>query len=343
MLRLGNRGSPSSFIALILAMVTMYACSSTPRAEHEAGTGMLTLPELAAADLGGAPLGVVATTSIVGDVVAQVGGDAIELTTLMGPGQDPHSYEPAARDLTAVSQAHVLFVNGWDLEEALIGSLEAIGEDVPLVPVAANCEPLAFGGHKDEQEGEHGEDGDRRHESVDPHTWFSIHNVKQWVENIKHILCDLDPANAETYERNAEAYLVELEELETYVQTQLASIPAGNRFLVTNHDSFGYFVHEYDFQVLGTVIPSASSLAEPSARDVSELIQKMQDHGMCTVFTETTVSDNLAQAVAAELDGCDSVRVLKLYTGAVGPPGSGADSYLGMFRSNVDTIVDGLK
>jgi ABC-type Zn uptake system ZnuABC Zn-binding protein ZnuA len=291
------------------------------------------LPELKAADLGGAPLKVVATISIIGDVVAQVGGDAIELTMLMGPGQDPHSYKPVAQDMVAVSEAHVIFVNGWDLEEALVHDLEDIGEDIPLVPVSANIEPLAFGGH--EHEGEHGE-------GADPHTWFSIHNVEQWVENIEHVLGELDPAHAETYESNAEAYLAELEELETYVETQMASIPAENRFLVTNHDSFGYLAYEYDLEILGTVIPSASTVAEPSASDLAELIEEMGERGVCTLFTEATISDKLAQTVAAELDGCAEVRVLKLYSGAVGPAGSGTDSYIGMYRFNVDTIVEGL-
>jgi ABC-type Zn uptake system ZnuABC Zn-binding protein ZnuA len=250
--------------------------------------------------------------------------------------------------MVAVSEAHVIFVNGWDLEEALIHDLEDIGEDVPLVPVSAHIEPLAFGGHEHEGEhaedkAEHDEEEDHHHEGADPHTWFSIHNVEQWVENIEHVLSDLDPANAETYERNTKAYLAELEELEAYVESQLASIPAQNRFLVTNHDSFGYMAHEYDLEILGTVIPAASTLAEPSASDLAELIDEMGEHGICTLFTETTVSDKLAQTVAAELEDCAEVRVLKLYTGAVGPAGSGADSYISMYRFNIDTIVQGLK
>ena len=112
---------------------------------------------------------------------------------------------------------------------------------------------------------------------------------------------------------------------------------------MTNHDAFGYFAQEYGFTVLGTVIPSISTLAEPSASDLAELITEMGEHGVCTIFTETTVSDALAQTVAAELDGCDNVQVLKLYTGALGPAGSGADSYIGLFRANIDAIVAGLR
>ncbi|MDJ0756008.1 MAG: zinc ABC transporter substrate-binding protein [Ardenticatenaceae bacterium] len=330
---------------------------------HEEEAEMLALPELNAAELGGEPLRVVATTSIIGDVVAQVGGEAIALTVLMGPGQDPHSYEPSARDLTTVADSNVIFVNGWNLEEGLADDLENIGEDAPVVPISANIEPMAFGEdahdheegeeHKEGEEHEegeahaeeedHGDEHGHDHSGADPHVWFSIHNVEQWVENVANALSDLDPANAATYEANAAAYLAELETLEDYAAEQMGQISEDNRFLVTNHDAFGYFAHEYDISVLGTIIPGMSTLAEPSASDLADLITEMEEHAVCTIFTETTVSDTLAQTVAAELSDCDDVQVLTLYTGAVGPEGSGADSYIGMFRANVDTIVSGLQ
>ena len=319
--------------------------------ENEADAEMLALPELSAVELSGEPLRVVATTSIIGDVVAQVGGETIDLTVLIGPGQDPHSYEPAARDLTTVAASHIIFVNGWDLEEGLEDDLENIGEDVPVVAISANIEPLAFGedAHDEHEEGDDHEEGDEHeegdahgHSGADPHVWFSIHNVEQWVENVEHALSDLDPANAEVYEANAAAYLAELEALEDYAAGQLSQIPEDNRFLVTNHDAFGYFAHEYDLTVLGTIIPSASTVAEPSASDLAELITEMEEHAICTIFTETTVSDALAQTVAGELSDCEEIQVLQLYTGAVGPEGSDADSYIGMFRANVDAIALGL-
>jgi ABC-type Zn uptake system ZnuABC Zn-binding protein ZnuA len=306
---------------------------------------MLTLPELAAVDLDGAPLKVVATTSIIGDVVAQVEGGTIELITLMEPGQDPHSYEPTPQEMAAVSQAHVVFVNGWDLEEGLARDLQEIAQDVSLVPISAYIEPLAFG----ETAREHTEGGaesdkdEHAHAGADPHVWFDIHNVEQWVENVVRVLSDLDPTHAETYESNAEAYRTELAELAAYAERQLSRIPAEQRYLVTNHDSFGYLAHAYDLRVLGTVLPAASTVAEPSASDLAALIEEMEAHGLCTLFTEATVGDRLAQTVAAELEGCDEVWVLKVFTGAIGPAGSGADSYVGMFRHNVDTIVAGLQ
>lgn len=312
--------------------------------DHDHEADMLLLPALGAIDLGGQRLRVVATTSIIGDVLTQVGGEAIDLTTLMSAGQDPHSYEPGARDLTAVSSAHVIFINGWNLEEALLDNLATIGENIPLVPISANIAPLAFGGHAHEGEEAHADEThDHDHGDADPHTWFSIHNVEQWAKNAQQILSDLDPDNADLYASNAAAYLEALEELEEYASEQLAEIPAERRFLVTNHDSFGFFARDYGFEVLGTVIPSRSTLAEPSARDLAGLIEAMREHNVCTIFTEATVSDKLAQTVAAELTGCDQVQVLKLFTGAIGPAGSGADSYIGMFRANVDTIVAGLR
>lgn len=308
----------------------------------------LTLPKLTPVDLGGEPLKVVATTSIIGDVVAQVGGRAIELTTLMGPGQDPHSYQPTPQQMATVSRAHVVFVNGWDLEEALAHDLEEIAENIPIVPISAGIQPLELDGHGEEEKEQTEEQAqpeakEHAHSGVDPHVWFSIHNVEQWVENVEHVLSDLDPGNAETYKQHASAYRARLDELERYVQQQLSGIPAEKSYLVTNHASFGYLAHEYDLTVLGTVLPAASTLADPSASDLAALIQTMEEHDLCTLFTEATVSDKLAQTVAAELTGCKEVSVKKLYTGAVGPAGSGADSYVGMFRYNIDAIVAGLE
>lgn len=301
---------------------------------------ILALPELQTIDLNGGSLQVVATTSIIGDVVAQVGGDRIALTTLMGPGQDPHSYVPAVQDLTAASTAHVIFVNGWDLEEALVGELENIGEGVPLVPISANIIPLAFGeAEHDHEEGEE----EHEHSGADPHVWLSIPNVKQWVKNVENVLVELDPANAEFYRSQAAEYLDELDAVDEYARTRLAQIPEDKRLLVTNHDSYRYFAEEYGFEILGAVIPGGSTLVEPSAADLASLVNQLETHEVCAIFTETTLSDTIARTVADELDACEDVQVLALYVGSIGPTGSGADSYITMFRYNVDTVVRGLQ
>ncbi len=316
--------------------------TAVPTTGHDAEGGMLSLPEMTAVDLQGEPLKVVATTSIIGDVVAQVGGEAIHLTTLMGPGQDPHSYQPGARQLTAVANADVIFVNGWGLEEALLRNLESISDKAIFVPISANIQPLAFGAdtHDEEKADEEG----HLHEGADPHVWQAVPNVMQWVNNVQQTLSALDPANTAVYEQNATAYLAALAELEAYAQVELGKIPAENRVLITNHDALAYFAHAYDFEILGTVIPGASTLAESSATSLAALVQLMTEHGICTVFAENTSSTTLATAVAAELDSCgESIQVSQLYTDALGPAGSGADGYIGMFRANVDAIVAGLR
>jgi len=306
--------------------------------DHDHAGEMLVLPHLNAVDLAaGEKLRVIATTSIIGDIVARIGGDAIELTVLMGPNVDPHSFQASAAELTAVADAHVIFINGWDLEEGLIRDLKNIGEGVPMVPVSAYIEPLEF---DDDHHGQ-GHDHDHGHDA-DPHTWYNPHLVKQWVENIEHALHDLDPANEDLYEDNAEAYLEELDELIDYFEARIAEIPAERRKLVTNHDTFGYFARAYGFEIVGTIIPSVSTVAEPSARELAQLIDAMTAEGVCTIFTETVANDRLAQAVAAELTDCVQVQVLRLFTDALGEPGSGAETYLDMMRINIDRIVAGL-
>ncbi len=318
-------------------LALLMACSGGAVGEETAvsnnnSTGMLTLPSLTAVDSSsGRLLQVVASTSIIGDVVAQVGGEAIELTTLMASGQDPHSFEPGAQALTAVAQADIVFVNGWNLEESLASNLETISGNVPVVPISANIQPL------------HLNDGAEEHDGADPHVWFDIENVAQWVENVVQVLSTLDPANATVYQSNGEAYRTQLTELDQYVTAQLTAVPPERRVLVTNHDSFSYFAQAYDFEILGTVVPGLSSIAEPSANDLSHLIEVMAAHNVCTIFTENTSNSSLAQTVADELAECDAVQVIPLYSGSVGKAGSGAESYISMFRTNVDAIVAGLK
>lgn len=326
---------------LLLAAVALAGCGATGASTGEAaGPQPLALPALTAVDLNGRPLQVVATTSIIGDVVGQVAGDAAQVTTLMDPGQDPHSYQPTAADLAAAAEADVIFVNGWNLEEGLVADLASAGETTPVVAISAGITPLAFGAddHAGVEEADHAHDT-----TADPHVWFAVPNVMQWTQNAEQVLSELDPANAAAYAANAAAYRVQLEALDDDVRAQVTQVPPARRVLVTNHDSLAYFAAEYGFEVLGTVIPGASTIAEPSASDLAQLIAAMEQEGVCTLFTETTVSTRLAETAAAELNDCDAVEVLTLYTGSVGAPGSGIDTYVEMMRANVNTIVQGLQ
>ena len=304
-------------------------------------TAELLLPTVDPVELGVADhLKVVATTSIMGDVVARVGGDQIELTVLMAPGQDPHSFEPAARDLTAVAAADLVFVNGWDLEEGLVDDLAAIATDVPIVPISAGVRPRTFAAEA-AAEADHDEH-EEAHGAIDPHVWFALDNVSQWVDNVVTVLAGLDPANASVYAANGAAYQEELAELAQYAATAIAQIPPARRLLVTNHDSLGYLAAEYDFTILGTVIPAFSTLAEPSASDLARIVELMADHELCTLFSETTVADTLAQTISDELAACPEVQVLPLHTGSLGPAGSPASSFIELYRFNIDQLVLGL-
>ncbi|MBC7228153.1 MAG: zinc ABC transporter substrate-binding protein [Thermoflexales bacterium] len=309
------------FFPVFLLLVLVACAGSAPRADLEAEV----LPTLSPVARGeGELLRVVATTTIVGDVVARVGSTAIELTVLLPPGADPHTYEPTPADLTAVSRAHVLFVNGLGLEGFLERTLRNVGGNLPVVPVSAGIRPRMLA--EDEHAGE-----------TDPHVWLDVRNVMVWVENIRQALSALDPTHASLYAANAAAYRAELEALDGWIQEQVARVPPENRKLVTNHPAFGYFADRYGFEQVAAVYP-VSPGAEPSAREVAELEETIRRFGVPAVFAETTVNPKLAEQVARDT----GVRVVTLYTGSLGGPGSGAETYIAMMQSNVRAIVEAL-
>jgi ABC-type Zn uptake system ZnuABC Zn-binding protein ZnuA len=325
----------ANWLLVVLVLLAFAAGGCQPkvtpapeRAEHEHG-----MPELSAVTLGeGEKLQVVATTNIVGDVVNNVGGDRIELTTLMRVGIDPHSYVPTPSDTAAIHDAHVVFANGVGLEENLEEMLESAGGDAVEIHVSHELELReAQEGYEREQEG-------HSHEGTDPHVWFDVKNVIHWVETIEHTLSVLDPANAQVYEANAKAYVHKLEELDAWVMEQVATIPEANRRLVTNHPVFAYFAARYGLEQLGAVYPVSSS-SEPSAQDIAELERAIREVGVPAVFAERTVNPKLAEQVAQDT----GVELVPLYTGSVGEPGSGVESYIELMRYDVNAIVDALR
>jgi len=163
--------------------------------------------------------------------------------------------------------------------------------------------------------------------------------VKVAVNEIAERLAAIDPANADTYFQNAADYGQELDELHAWTQEQVSMVPPERRFLVTSHDSLSYFANLYGFEVVGLVIPSLSTDVEPSAEHIAGLVDVIREYNVPAVFGETTVGDRLAQAVARET----GATVVQLYSGSLGAEGSGADTYLGMVRSNVEDIVEALK
>jgi ABC-type Zn uptake system ZnuABC Zn-binding protein ZnuA len=326
---------------VLMALLLLAACQSNQSAE-EATAVFATMPTIEPANVDGRLLRVVATTSIVGDVVAQVGGANIELTTLMQPGQDPHSYTMSPGDMVALTHADLIFVHGWNLEESLLGDIAAVAQEqgIPVVPVAAGVTPLLGGVHGHEEEEAHEEEADG---VADPHTWMAVPNVQIWVENIAAALTARQPEMAAGVAERTAVYQQALQQLDGRIRTETAVLSDADRILVTNHDALGYFADAYGFTIVGTVIPGLSTLAEPSANDLAALTTTMAESGVCIVYSETTANNTLAQTVAAELTNCPTVKVLPLHTGALGAPGSGADSYMGMMEQNLATIMGSVR
>lgn len=297
--------------------------------ELEGGGETDVMPELAPVRLAaGERLRVVATTNIVGDVVGQVAGDRIDLTVLLPVGADPHTYEPLPTDVAAVAHAHVLFVNGVGLEVFLEELLENAGGHRSVISVSEGIQ-LRTPAHEHEKH-EHGE--------ADPHVWFDVRNVMAWVDHVEAALAALDPANAEIYTANAEAYRAELEELDGWILEQVARVPVERRRLVTSHEALGYFADRYGFEIVGTVFPVTTD-AEPSAQELAALEDAIRAHDVPAIFTETTVNPALAEQAA----GDTGVRLVLLYTGSLGLPGSDVESYVELMRYDVAAIVEALK
>ncbi|MEE8389574.1 MAG: metal ABC transporter substrate-binding protein [Anaerolineae bacterium] len=279
----------------------------------------------------GAKLQVIATTSIVADVVRNIGGDLIDLTMLMPLGTDPHTFDPTPRDVAAVADSHVVFVNGAGLEEFLEPLLESAGEDVIVVSVSCGVELVQF---KDEHE-----EGDGRHQGgVDPHTWFDPNNVMVWTRNVEHALSALDPDNAGAYEANAKTYQAELEALDAWIHEQFAQVPEANRRLVTDHTWLSYLAHRYGFTQVGAVFPGYSTLAEPSAQELAALEDAIREFGVQAIFVSMAVNPGLAQRVADDT----GTRLISLYTASLSEPGGPADDYLSLMRYNVAAIAGAL-
>lgn len=269
---------------------------------------------------------VVATTTIIADMVRQVGGDRVQVASLLPVGADPHTFNPVPSDVRMVAEANIVFQNGAGFDDWLGSIIANAGGQRPVVVVSKGLEPS--------READDGRQVD------DPHFWFDVRYAAVYVQNIRDGLIAADPAGAEAYRRHAERYLTELRSLDEWIQQQVALLPPERRVLVTSHETFGYFAQRYGFRIVGAVIPSASAGAEPSAQQIAALIQAIKAAGAPAIFTETTINPALADRVAREA----GVKVVKqLYTDSLGPPGSGADTYIGMMRFDAETIVTALK
>jgi len=276
-------------------------------------------------------LKVVATTSIVADLVEKIGAGRVQVESLMGPGVDPHLYKASAGDVRRLETASVIFHNGLHLEAGMATVLERMSETRRTVAVAGSIEPALLLAPP-EFEG-----------NYDPHIWFDVTLWMRAAETVRDALTALDPEGADQYRRNTDAYLAELEELHTYVQEQANRVPQAQRVLITAHDAFNYFGRAYGFEVRG--LQGISTASEVGAADVQALADFIAERQIPAIFIESSVPQRNIEAVQAAVRSRGfEVRIGgELFSDALGSPGTPEASYTGMVRHNIDVIVSGLK
>ncbi|MFB9952203.1 zinc ABC transporter substrate-binding protein AztC [Rhizobium puerariae] len=285
-----------------------------------------------AATASAAELKAVASFSIIADFATNVGGDRVEVTTLVGPDGDAHVYEPRPADAVSLEQADVVLVNGLQLEGFMSRLIGTSGTKAPVVELTKGIEPLKAS----EEEHDHdddGHEGHHHHGEFDPHAWQSIHNAEIYVKNIADAFCKADKAGCATYTANASAYVARLSALEGEVKAAIASIPAGKRTIITSHDAFGYFEHEYGLKFIAP--EGVSTEAEASAADVAKLIDQVKEDKASAIFVENISNPRLIEQIARET----GLKVGgTLYSDALSAKDGPASTYIDMFRNNISTM-----
>ena len=310
--------------ALLLALALVLAAAGCGDSGGEGGSG-------------GGEAAVVATTTIAGDLVDNVGGERVEVDTLVPPGADPHGHEPRPSDAVAIAEADLVVKSGGDLDEWLDDLIDNAGGEAAELTLLDSVE-LIEGGHAHAEDEAHDED-EAHGDDVDPHWWQDPRNAILATEAIRDALTEADPGGRSAYERNASAYIAELRALDDEIERCMQRVPPGRRKLVTTHDSLGYFADRYDVEVIGSVIPSLSTQAQPSAKDVDALVEQIEDEGVAAIFPEAAVSQRLERAISRE-SGADVGD--ELWTDSLGDDGSGAETYLDAMRANANALAEGM-
>ena len=296
-------------------------------------------------------LKVVATFSIIGDLAKNVGGERIDLTTLVGPDGDAHTYEPRPQDAVAMSKADVVLVNGLHFEGFLERLIEASGSKATVAELTKGVKPLSIeeeeghhdgaeeAGHDDAAE-EAGHDHEAEeagqahdHGDIDPHAFQSVPNVKIYVRNIADAFCTADAAGCDAYKANAAAYTAELDAVDAEIRAAIAAIPEAKRTIITSHDAFGYLAHEYGLSFLAP--EGITTEADPTAADVAKLIRQVREDKASAIFVENITNTRLIEQIASETGLIIGGR---LYSDALSAADGPASTYLDLMRYNVTTI-----
>ncbi|MGB7393486.1 MAG: zinc ABC transporter substrate-binding protein [Pricia sp.] len=276
-------------------------------------------------------LDVVTTTTMITDLVKNIGRDSVNVQGLMGSGVDPHLYKASEGDVSKLTGADVVFYSGLHLEGKLVDVFEKMGRNSTTIALAEVLDKEGLIG------------SEYFASSYDPHIWFNIEYWKQITEYLTEELSRIDPENASFYEDNKEEYLQKLDVLEDDIRQTIATLPEEKRVLVTAHDAFSYFGEEYGFEVVG--LQGLSTATEAGVQDVQRLAQLIIDKQVKSIFVETSVPKRTIEALqkAVNSKGYDVAIGGTLYSDALGNAGTEEGTYLGMFRYNVNTIVEALK
>ncbi|MFC7440869.1 metal ABC transporter solute-binding protein, Zn/Mn family [Laceyella putida] len=301
----------SLIIVLSLLLFTLTACQ--PSTNHSVGH----------------PIRVTATTGMIADIVKHVGGKHVQVTSLMGPGVDPHLFKASQGDIQKLNDADLIFYNGLHLEGKMGDILGKIGKTKSVVAVTDQIpkEKLLIA----------------EKNQTDPHVWFDVRLWMDATKRVEHTLSKIDPKHQQDYKRQTELYMTELKELHDYSREQIATIPKQQRVLVTAHDAFGYFGRAYDIEVVG--LQGINTNSEYGVADVSKLVDLLTSRKIKAVFVESSVPKRSIEAVVqgARQRGHEVEIGGELFSDAMGKEGTPSGTYIGMVRHNVDVITGALK
>jgi len=273
-------------------------------------------------------LSVLASTTFLADITQNIASDRVKVESLLPIGADPHSYQAAPSDVAKIEESNLLILNGVEYEHFIEPLLENAGGERIIVTATDGLMPNQM------------EDEENASQIVgDPHMWLDPNRVITYVENIRDGLIKVDAQGAETYKSNADAYIAKLKDLDAWIVEQVTTVPAERRLLVTNHEAMGYFAERYGFEVAGSVIPSFSSNAAPSAQEMASLIDEIKKLNAPAIFLDTADNDTLAQQIADETSVMivDDLHLESLTEGAP------AATYIDMMKYNISRIVEALK
>jgi zinc/manganese transport system substrate-binding protein len=340
-----KRSATFAALALLSVLGLLVSCGS----DSKDTTSTSTVPDP------NRPL-VIATTPILGDLVRQVGGDEINVEVLIPLGADPHDFEPSAAQAAQLRDASLIVANGLGLEERLESALDGAEKDgVPVFDVGEQLDPLVLStadeakpseeddhdhGHDHDAEKEPAQEEAHNHGAEDPHVWLDPERMATAASLVATQLATTTGLDASPFQERAATYADAARAAETEARALLAELPADQRKLITNHDALEYFAQRFNLEVIGTVIPGGSTLAEPSAADLSDLVALIEANNVKAIFSESTVSSKMIESLAREVGS--QVSVVELSTDTLGEPGSPTATYPGLIVTTARLIANGL-